>query len=378
MKNLLIVIASQDYLVANHKGLWDEYSNDDEEYVIIVNLPADFLVSKFRNKQYRIDESRRGLTKITDKLAVIRLLFILRPEILPRVFYPLIAKSFWKQLENNVNFTKYSRVRLLIYNPLWVKILYNTKKNIDICYYLYDEVRYFAHSQKINKKKFRLDKFACTHSQIVLTMTDRLRNIRLNYTDKIITFGNGASIPHLVTDPKIKLPNSVAFIGNFRNWINNDLLEAIIQECPDRLFVFAGSVENDMRPFFIKLLNNYTNTVYLGQLSKEKVYTIYKMVSCVIVPYRENLFTSSTRPIKIVESVMVGCPVVTIPMSGYKESSFIRFASEKDQFLTAIEEVIANPIDQESQEYISFCEENSWKIKARRLKSILDDIRNED
>ena len=53
MKNLLIVLASQDYFEANHKGLWEEYSKNEGEYVIVVNLPADYLVSRLKHKQYR-------------------------------------------------------------------------------------------------------------------------------------------------------------------------------------------------------------------------------------------------------------------------------------------------------------------------------------
>ena len=89
MKNLLLVLASQDYSTANHKGLWDEYSKIDDEYVVVVNLPADYLVSRIKQKKYRIDEAYKGLTRITDKLAVIRPLFFVRPEILPQVFYNL-------------------------------------------------------------------------------------------------------------------------------------------------------------------------------------------------------------------------------------------------------------------------------------------------
>ena len=369
MKNLLIVIASQDYSTANHKGLWDEYSKINNEYVIVVNLPADYFITKIKHKQYRIDEAHKGLLKINDKLSVIRPLFFVRPEIIPEVFFPLIARKFWSQIEQNISLSVFSKVRLLIYNPLWVKILNNTKENIDICYYLYDEVRYFAHSQKVNKKKYRMDEYACTNSKMVLAMTEKLRESRLVYTKDIITFGNGSN-KIMVGEPEIKFKKSVAFIGNFRSWINSELLEGIIQDKADFLFVFAGTIENDMRPFFEKLLNTYTNTVYLGCFSKEKINTIYKMVSCVIVPYRMNTFMASTRPIKIVEAVMAGCPVVTIPMSGYEESSFIRFASDKNQFEEAIDYAISHPIDTETQEYISFCEENSWAFKAKRLNEI--------
>ena len=45
MRTKILVIASQDYKNANHKGLWEKLAEKSQEDVIVVNIPADRLVS---------------------------------------------------------------------------------------------------------------------------------------------------------------------------------------------------------------------------------------------------------------------------------------------------------------------------------------------
>lgn len=372
IRNLLIVIASQDYDTANHKGLWDEYSKIENEDVLVVNLPADYVVSRLKGKQYRIKEAKKGMVLISDSLKVIRPIFFIRPELLLPINYGMIAKQFWKIIDSNIDLNNYDHINLLIYNPLWVRILSGTRKNVQVCYYLYDEVRYFAHSQKVNKKKAYFDEFACRNSDFIITMTERLKETRQKYNKNIIVFGNGASQCEDKIDSKLKLPQSVGFIGNFRSWIDTELLEALVAEHPEAFFVFAGNIEGEMRVYFDKLLNTYINTAYLGKIDKTNINQVYRMVTCVIVPYKQNDFMQATRPIKIVESIMEGTPVVTVPMSGYQESEFIRFAKNKEEFSDAIMELLNSSLDRNSADYLRFCEENSWRYKAIQLHDILE------
>ena len=361
MSNLLIVIASQDFESANHRGLWEEYSKLAGNNVLVLNLPADYVVSKLKKKSYRIMEAKAGIKEISPSLYVLRPLYLVRPEIVHSKCYKSVARSFWNQIEEHIKLSEYNRVSLLIYHPLWVRILHNTKENIKIVYFLYDEVRYYAHSQKINKKKYYLDEYACRNADVVLTMTEHLRETRAALNSNIVVFGNGASISTSIDKTVTPIPKSVAFIGNFRSWIDEQLLKKLVESRQDLLFLFAGPIENEMRSIFDDLLNSFCNTAYLGCFKKENMNHLYKMVSCVIVPYKQNEFMQSTRPIKIVESVLAGTPVVTIPMSGYNESSFIRFATTAKEFSTQINYTLMKGIGIDQEEYCSFCKENTWR-----------------
>lgn len=364
MDLVYIIIASQEYDRANHQFLWKEIAKQSQAEVFVINIPADYLVSLIKRKSFRIKESKAGSVKVNDNLRVLRPLFWVRPDILPEFFYGRVCKAFWKQIKAEVSDLQSKKIRVICYDPMWVRILSNSKPNMKIAYYLYDELRYNGHDNSIDKKAYRLDDFACRHSDVILAMSNAIADARKDYNANIIVIGNGAVLPNEGSEHIRVFKDSIAFVGNFRNWIDEELLEGLITKRQDVLFVIAGPIEDGMKKFFEQLLNEYENVVYYGRVAKSKMPDLYKRFNGIIIPYKSNGFIKATRPIKIVESVLAGTPVVTVPVDGYKETSFIRFASTLDDFSEQIDYILTHPIDYKSEEYINFTNDNTWSSKA--------------
>lgn len=374
MRTKILVIASQDYKNANHKGLWEKLAEKTQEDVIVVNIPADRLVSTLMHHKDRIEDSKQKPHKINNHLTVVRPLLTVRPEVLPDQLFPVVAKEFWRYLDKAFPDLKECRLRIIVYNAYWVKILKKTRNNIFFAYYLFDEVRYNGKDNSINKKRYVHDEYACKNSDIVFAMSEVLAKSRSEYNDNIVVIGNGALKPKIIFDSVRKFTHSFAFVGNFRNWIDEDLLRSLISKRKDILFVFAGTIENDMREFLRELLDSNMNTVWFGRVQKNNMGSLYRMFDGLIIPYKNNDFIRATRPIKIVESVLAGTPVVTIPMNGYKENSFIRFADSVEAFSRQINYLLDNPIDQDSDEYKEFVKTNTWDYKAEIIIKEFDRI----
>lgn len=62
---------------------------------------------------------------------------------------------------------------------------------------------------------------------------------------------------------------------------------------------------------------------------------------------------------------MCGTPAVTVPVSGYKECDFIRFAQDVEEFSSAFDELMKSGINTESVEYKEFCNQYSWQNIGR-------------
>ena len=107
--------------------------------------------------------------------------------------------------------------------------------------------------------------------------------------------------------------------------------------------------------------------MFFGKVSKNKMTQLYRMFNVVMIPYKSNPFIQATRPIKIVEAVLAGTPVVTIPMNGYEECSFIRFAKNESEFIKGIDYLLENPINPKSKEYVLFCKNNTWRTIAEKI-----------
>ena len=200
-------------------------------------------------------------------------------------------------------------------------------------------------------------------------MSKDIAEARSEFKDKIYMLGNGAEIPKTNKKGR-KIKKSVAFIGNFRSWIDMDLLKEIIEQNEDYSFFFVGPIEDNMKEHFEKLQREHNNVFYGGCKGKEQIGAVYTMFENVIIPYKQTSFIHATRPIKIVEAVMAGVPVVTVPVSGYEENDFIHFATNVDQFSAAIRMNSENAIDKTSTSYKKFVHENTWLSKARMINDI--------
>ncbi|VTS24342.1 glycosyltransferase [Streptococcus porcinus] len=371
MKNLYIVLASQDFESANHRGLWEELSYIENTEVLVLNIPADFFISPFKGRFDRIKDTFVGSKQVSKNLKVIRPLLLIRPEVSISLLRKLISNQIWKIIDKEYTLENIKSIRFIVYNAFWAKIIKESKRNFLMAYYLFDEVILNANDNTVNKIRLNHDTYACGASDIIFLMSEKLMENRQSYTDKMILIGNGSS---LISSRQIdKIEKSVGFIGNFRNWIDKDLLSGLIKEKSDYDFYFIGPIEKDMRNYFNSLLKNNPNVFYGGVKDKTQIASAYKRFQVIIIPYKNSEFIRATRPIKIVESVSLGTPVVTIPIDGYKETDFIKFSRTIGEFAESIEQLTINGIDFSSTIYKDFVRDNSWERKASIINSSFEE-----
>ena len=375
MKTLNVIIANQEYETANHKYLWKELSSKLCGETLIMNIPADRLITKFvLKKSWRIQESKKGKIRLSDNLFLIRPLFFIRPEISPRIFNKLVANKFFESIELSIegSLDEYE-INIIAYNGKWIDILNsenNLKKNFS--YYIMDEVQLTAHTSSLNKKSVFYDDLGCEISNQIFTMSSSISIKRPKYVDKMIVVGNGSNMGFNKRINIEERTKTVGFIGNFRNWIDVELLINIIKSNPHIEFGIVGPVEANMKDILDAMLIENSNLQYHGVFSKEQIHKVYSNFDVIIVPYIQNEFMYATRPIKIVESIFSGTPVITIPMSGYQESSFIKFARSLKEFNFYIDFFIQNSIDTSAEDYLEFIRLNSWEAKAELIANSIE------
>ncbi|MDM5313197.1 glycosyltransferase [Peribacillus frigoritolerans] len=365
-KKINLIITPQEYNQANHNELWNEISEKSDGITIILNIGADFFISLARGKFFRVKEAINGPKILKKNLILLRPFYILRPEISNNIVNSFNTKLLKQSLKKIVKNIEEYQINVLYYDGIWPTFLDQLKLNTKYYYYIMDEVRNDAHNNKTNLKRTRHDKIACEKSDYIYLMSTKLIEKRREYLHKLKVIGNGASQKEYDLNVK-KLNNSVGVIGNIRNWIDCDLLTRLIEKRQDIHFGFVGNIESDMQKYMDEILTKYKNVKYYGEVSKGEVHNWYKKFDVILVPYKQNEFMKATRPIKIVESIFASTPVVSIPITGYEECSFIRFAKNVKEFSSEIDYLTKNKINIESREYQDFIKLNSWSYKAEEI-----------
>lgn len=369
----------QEHDAANHLGLWEEIAAQTSGPTVVVNIGADFLVTIAKRRFYRIHEAIREEPRRVGSYHLLRPIFPVRPEVASDWINRLNIALLIRQVKNLVPDLETRSVRILVYSGLWVELFRKAMPHAAIGYYVLDEVSRTASTGMPHPRRAALDHSGCALSDSVFLMSPALVQPRIEFESKLEVIGNGADVPTILdarspVARKEVLPRRVGLVGNIRDWIDTDLMQELVSTRPDLEFGLLGNVEANMTGFVNNLVTNHKNVTYHGKVPKQEVASWYRKFDVIIVPYRRNRFMSAARPIKIVEAVFAGVPVVSIPVSGYDELAFIRFAESCEEFSAAIDEVV--PIDTLDPSYEEFLEENSWKRVARDIIDRLDrDIR---
>ncbi|MDM5196231.1 glycosyltransferase [Bacillus hominis] len=367
-KKINVIIVPQEYNQANHIELWQEMGNQSNNITVVVNIGADLFVSVMKKRFFRIKEAMQAPRLLKNNLILLRPLYILRPEVSNNIINWLNVRLLKRSLKKIVPNIEEYQINVLHYGGVWSSLLDKLHLNINSYYYIMDEVRNDAHNNQVNAKRSMYDEMACKNGEFLYLMSPKLTENREEYLHKLKVVGNGAMQKKYDIDIK-PIQNSVGIIGNIRDWIDCDLLEKLIKLRQDIHFGFVGNIENNMQSYMEHLTSTYKNVEYYGEVNKAEIHNWYRKFNAIIVPYKQNEFMKATRPIKIVESIFASTPVVTIPVSGYDECTFIKFAKSMDEFSSKLDIVINNKIDIDSKEYKDFIKFNSWSYKAEEILS---------
>lgn len=167
------------------------------------------------------------------------------------------------------------------------------------------------------------------------------------------------------------LPNDgqpiVGFYGSLSNWLDIDLLVAVISQMPDVHFVFIGKIETD-----VSRVLALPNVIHLGPRPHQALPGYSQHWTISMLPFLDNAQIRSCNPLKLREYLATGRPVVSTPFPAlmpYKDQ--VAVAVNAEQWQTAIRAAVNAPASPERQALV---QDHTWEARASLLANWLDDL----
>ena len=236
---------------------------------------------------------------------------------------------------------------------------------------IYDDYRFNAKTMEKRLHWVRHDDMMVKSSDLIYTLTDGL-GVKYGHHSLVKTLGNGFTYPSdfswsISTKDKLEVKKMVTYIGHLRDWIDFELLTEVANLNRNLDFVIAGpitGVEDSLRD-----LKSLANVKYVGVLSRYEVFDLMKKSLCGIVPYYQNEFTKNVKPIKIIEYLSVGTPVLTTCSADYSSKGVIKFtdAYEFCERLQNLSNIDGELLQIQSQDY-------TWSRIAKRVSNEIKEI----
>ena len=190
-----------------------------------------------------------------------------------------------------------------------------------------------------------------------------------NLHSQIDVMGNGYPQnnfkPNHTTPEELKCFDKpvIMYLGTIRDWIDFNVVKQLVATHIDKQFVFIGPVVENVQTK-IDELRTFTNFLYLGKKERYEVPKYMAAADLAIIPYLENKFTASVKPIKLYEFLSCGTPVITTTSADISANAGAIYISSLEKLSTTIELALMESC---SLKCIDMAKPWSWKSVANSV-----------
>jgi glycosyltransferase involved in cell wall biosynthesis len=156
----------------------------------------------------------------------------------------------------------------------------------------------------------------------------------------------------------------IGYIGSLHEWIDIELIAWLAQARPQWSFLLVGHAAAD-----VSALRALPNVRLAGPQPYATLPTWAKAFDAAIIPYRMNRQVANANPLKLREYLATGKPVVsTYNPEIAKFSRWVRIAEDREGFLTALDQALAEDSDAAAQARVAAVAAQTWD---RRVDDVL-------
>ncbi len=181
---------------------------------------------------------------------------------------------------------------------------------------------------------------------------------------------NQSSIPDSVKSLKKPV---IGFFGLLAPWIDIELVSKAAIKYPEYSFLIIGKKATE-----ISNLESISNLKYIGEVPYTDLPKYAKCFDVGLIPFKVNDLTIAANPIKLLEYLSIGIPVVSTKLPEVEKfKDFIFVAENEDIFLNLIKDAVNDNNMQRNHLRMKEAEKYSWYTITELVADKIIEIENE-
>jgi glycosyltransferase involved in cell wall biosynthesis len=213
---------------------------------------------------------------------------------------------------------------------------------------------------------------------LIVASSERLTRLETS-SEKVRYLPHGVDCSHFVRpSPSAALPPIfqdlprpyIGFFGLLDKWLDLPRIAEVARRRPDWTFVFIGPSQLPRSE-----LPTLPNLHFPGPIPYAELPQVAGHFDVALIPFKMNALTSAVNPLKLMEYLALGLPVVSSPLPEvvkFKEQ--VRLAETTDEFISAIEAALAANTERGRVERRALAESMSWESKSGKLQDWIDTV----
>lgn len=219
-------------------------------------------------------------------------------------------------------------------------------------------------------------------SDMIICTSKQLQEDKKKFHSKTHFVSNAADIKHsiLATDKELaehhmvhqlKKP-IVGYFGSIEKRIDYELMKSVIEQNPDKSFVFAGPVSKEWVP---QSFASLPNVHFIGRIPYQEMPSVVKSFNVAIIPFRKYEDSATVFPMKLFEYLGAGKPVVSTDFNPDLKNftdDLVKYCDNATEFSNAINEVLLNDSENLRQERIQLAGQHTWENRAAAIEKLIE------
>jgi glycosyltransferase involved in cell wall biosynthesis len=216
---------------------------------------------------------------------------------------------------------------------------------------------------------------------LVITTTENLRDTKKQDNPNTYYVPHGIDADHFAkamspdTQPMPELANlsapMIGIVGQINQRIDIHTMTAMAIRHPEWNLIFIGPVVRERVD--VSELERLPNVHFLGRKSAEDLPRYLKSISVCLIPYIVDEHTTYMHPLKTLEYLAAGKPVVSTPLPALSiYGDTIRIAGDTDSFIAAVEQALATDSPAEQARRVAYAQGHTWESRLESISGLIE------
>jgi len=270
---------------------------------------------------------------------------------------------------------------LWLYSPFDVGILGSFGEQLSV-YHCYDEVALFPQNEPVRELIEGLDQSLVAQVDIVFASSQSQGEKRKPCNPLTFVVPNAADYRHFsrAATGAIKIPEALigvpgprlGFMGALNFNIDVKLLEYISESHPEWSLVLVG--ENDLSKYFPENnLGDRANIYFVGRHPVDALPEFMSAIDVGILPYRLAPNVLASMPLKFLEFLSAGKPVVSVNFPELVPfGDVVSIAHSYSEFVSLIEQELSSNSEEKKRRRKEIARRNTWDARVAEMMRVLD------
>ena len=210
---------------------------------------------------------------------------------------------------------------------------------------------------------------------LVLTTAPQLRDAKASVNSNSHCVPHGVDVDHFAraASPQTRpappfgpIPGPiVGFVGQINERLDRELITVVARAHPEWSIVFVGPILRDLD---VGPLAALPNVHFLGPASLDRLPEFLKPMNVCTVPFHVNEHTRTMNPLKVLEYLAAGKPVVATPLPALRAyGPHVALASGPEAFAVAVEQALIEDSDGRRRLRMEFAGRHSWETRLEEV-----------